>query len=198
MTAGDTLGKTGTDEVSAGELPSDNLFHQLSEAGIDWRAYEESMPSPCYRSYSAGSDPAEYTLKHDPAMTFANVAGSSLCRKIVPLSSLDTHHLPAFSFVTPNECSDMHSCGVATGDRWLAHHIPPLLAAGATVVVTFDEGSSAEGGGGRVLLVEAGAGIVPGEVDARPFNHYSLLAALETRFGIPRLGAASTTDPLPL
>jgi hypothetical protein len=198
MTAGTTLGKTGTDSVSAGELHAPNLFEQLSSAGISWRAFEESMPAPCYRPYSAGMPPGEYALKHDPAMTFADVADTSLCRRIVPLSALDPQRLPAFAFVTPNECSDMHSCGIAVGDSWLASHVPALLSGGATVVITFDEGTTDEGGGGRVALVEAGAGIRQGATDTRPFDHYALLAGLEKRFGLPRLGRARSAPPLPI
>ena len=117
MTAGSTLGKEGTDSVTAGELSAENLFHQLTVAGITWRAFQESMPTPCYRSYSAGSSPSEYVLKHDPAMTFSDIADGSACEQVVPLSQLDAGRLPPFSFISPNECGDMHSCSVRTGDE---------------------------------------------------------------------------------
>jgi phosphatidylinositol-3-phosphatase len=199
MTSGSTQGKVGTDAVSAGEIHSRNLFGQLSDAGIHWRAYEETMPSACYTPYSAGPAPGQYALKHDPAMTYADVAGSAArCRHVMPLARLDTSHLPHFSFVTPNLCDDMHSCSVSTGDAWLRVHVPPLLAAGAIVVVTFDEGSTDTGGGGDVALVEAGPGIPRGSVDRTAFDHYSLLAGIEDRFGLVRLGAARTARPLPL
>jgi hypothetical protein len=198
MTSGATQGKAGSDAVSAGGIRARNLFHELSRAHVRWRAFEETMPVRCYRPYSAGSAPGRYALKHDPAMAYASVAGSTLCRRVVPLSALDPARLPAFSFVTPNECSDMHSCGIATGDRWLSRHIPPLLSAGAIVLVTFDEGTTDAGGGGRVLLVEDGPGIRPGVANHHPFDHYSLLAALERRFGVRLLGAARTSTPIPL
>jgi phosphatidylinositol-3-phosphatase len=198
MTSGGTQGKTGTDAVSAGEIHARNLFGQLSRAHVRWRSFQETMPSPCYRGYSAGTDPRQYALKHDPAMTYADVANTRRCHWVVPLSALDPTRLPAFSFVTPNLCNDMHSCSVSVGDRWLSQRVPRLLANGAIVIVTFDEGSSDLGGGGNVLLVEAGPGVTAGARVRHVYDHYSLLAGLEDRFGVRRLGRARSAAPLPI
>ncbi|MGZ4136238.1 MAG: alkaline phosphatase family protein [Actinomycetota bacterium] len=198
MTSGGTQGKVGTDSVYAGEVHARNLFAQLSRAHVRWRSYQETMPTPCYRAYAAGTDPRQYALKHDPAMTYADIAGSRRCRRVVPFSELDPTRLPPFSFVTPNLCNDMHSCSVSVGDRWLSRRVPRLLKNGAIVVVTFDEGSTNAGGGGNVVLVEAGAGITAGDTVGHAYDHYSLLAALEDRFGVRRLGNARSADPLPI
>jgi hypothetical protein len=198
MTSGSVQGKAGTDSVSAGEIHARNLFCQLSRAGIRWRAFEETMPSSCYRPYSAGSEPANYALKHDPAMTYANVAATRECRNVGPLTQLDPKALPPFSFVTPNQCHDMHSCPIQAGDAWLRGFVPPLLHAGATVIVTFDEGDTSTGGGGHIMTVVAGPAIPSGTSDGAPFNHYSLLAGLEDSFHLERLGMARTAPPLPL
>ncbi|MGZ4154992.1 MAG: hypothetical protein ACXVQ0_10985, partial [Actinomycetota bacterium] len=72
------------------------------------------------------------------------------------------------------------------------------LKNGAIVVVTFDEGSTSVGGGGNVVLVEAGPGVTAGGTVAHAYDHYSLLAALEDRFGVRRLGNARSADPLPI
>src|SRR5438445_8913811 len=101
------------------------------------------MPSPCYTPCAAGSAPGDYALKHDPAMTYASVAGSSLCDNVVPLTKMNPSKLPAFSFLTPNECNDMHSCSVHSGDVWLRQTVPTLTRTGATVIITFDEGATA-------------------------------------------------------
>jgi phosphatidylinositol-3-phosphatase len=198
MTSGSTQGKVGTDSVTAGEIRARNLFGQLSRAHVRWRSFEETMPSPCYRPSSAGTYPREYALKHDPAMTYADIANSKRCQRVVPFSELDPTRLPRFSFVTPNLCDDMHSCSVSVGDRWLGRHVPPLLKNGAIVIVTFDEGSSDLGGGGNVVLVEAGPGITAGDTVGHAYDHYSLLAGLEDRFGVRRLANARSADPLPL
>ena len=39
--------------------------------------------------------------------------------------------LPTYVFISPNLCHDMHDCGVATGDRFLAQRVPILLRAPA-------------------------------------------------------------------
>jgi phosphatidylinositol-3-phosphatase len=199
MTSGGTRGKVGTDDVVAGEIRARNLFQQLSGARVSWNAFEETMPSACFTAYSAGTAPRQYALKHDPAMTYRNIATSATrCARVVPLTALDPSRLPAFSFVTPNLCHDMHSCGVAAGDRWLHDHVPPLLRHGAVVVITFDEGSSNVGGGGRVPTIEVGRGVPSGRKNRRAFDHYSLLAGLERRFGLARLGRARRAHRLPI
>jgi hypothetical protein len=198
MTSGSTHAKDGTDSISPGEIPGDNLFDQLTTAGLDWRAFEETIPSVCDRSITAGGIPGLYALKHDPAMAYADVAETSLCQNVVPLSDLNPFELPAFSFITPNECSDMHSCSVSQGDAWLQTNVPPLQRSGATVIVTFDEGSSDVGGGGHVLTLEVGPQMNEGATNDLAFSHYSLLAGLEQHFGLPLLGRARGSRPLPV
>jgi phospholipase C len=198
MTSGSTDGTQGTDSITAGEISRNNLFHQLARAGIRWRVYEESLPSACDSAVVSGTSPGFYALKHDPAMAYADIANTTLCRRVLPLSRLDPTRLRSFSVVTPNECNDMHSCPISTGDRWLRNVVPPLLDHGATVIVTFDEGSTSAGGGGHVLTVEDGAGVRPGSRNSSGFDHDSLLAGLERYFGVGRLRAATTARPLPI
>src|SRR4029078_9751782 len=95
------------------------------------------------------------------------------------------------------------SCELASGDAWLADHVPPLLNAGADVIVTYDEGTTDLGvngaaGGGQVFAVEAGPGVPNGVEVTRPMNHYSLLAGIEQRFHLPRLRGAAGGTPVPI
>lgn len=198
MTSGDTHGKEGTDDITAGEIQGDNLFSQLSHAKFSWKAFQETLPSRCFRGVAAGTFPQDYALKHDPAMAYASVAHSSLCQQVVPFTELVPSHLPDFSFVTPNECDDAHSCAFPIADAWLAQHVPPLLQHGATVIVTFDEASDNPGSGGHIPMVIAGAGAAKGTRNSDAYDHYSLLAGLETTFGVPLLGAAKHAKPLPI
>jgi acid phosphatase len=201
--SGSTHGKTD-DNVTAGEFDGPTLWTQLTGAGIPWAVYEESMPSPCFTQYSAGSSPGDYALKHDPAMPFRSIASDpSACDRVQPLTRMDPNKLPPVSFITPNECSDAHSCALSSGDTWLAQHVPALLGAGADVIVTYDEGTTDLGagsatGGGRVFAVEAGAGVPSGVTVTAPMNHYSLLAGIEQRFHLAKLGGASSVTPLPI
>jgi hypothetical protein len=202
--SGSTNGKA-SDEIVAGELSlHPTLWDQLTASSVSWAVYEETMPSACYGQDAAGTAPADYALKHNPATPFRSVySDPAECSNVQPLSSMEPAHLPSFSFIAPNECNDGHSCELATSDGWLAQQVPSLVAAGADVVVTYDEGGSDLGlggssGGGHVFAVEVGPGVPAGSVVARPLNHYSLLAGIEARFGMPPIGAAAQMPAMPL
>src|SRR5438552_4023533 len=54
----------------------DNLFNQLTNAGVSWLEWNESMPQPCYL-VNAGTDQAgnPYRVKHNPAAYYADIEG---------------------------------------------------------------------------------------------------------------------------
>ena len=130
-TSGGTQGVTDDGSPSAHPLRAASLFEQAASA----RSYEESMPAPC-----ALTDAYPYATKHNPEAYY--LAARARCRTgDVPLGT--TRHgafatalahgtLPAFSFVTPNLCNDMHDCSVATGDAWLGSWLTTITAARAT------------------------------------------------------------------
>lgn len=197
---GSTDGKQGSDSITAGELSqSPTLWNQLQAAGVSWGVFEEDMPSVCSGATSSG----RYVLKHNPATPFAVVYHDApTCSHVQPFSAFDVNAMPAVSFVAPNLCNDEHDCSLSAGNTWLQNHVEPMLQHGATVVVTYDEGSSSAGvngtsGGGNIYTVVVGQG-VSARVDAGQYNHYSLLAAIESRYGLARLNAAATATPLPL
>jgi acid phosphatase len=190
---GATDGKTGTDSISAGEIGArPTLWNQLKRNKVNFRVYEESMPSACYSGGSSGN----YQLKHNPAAPFAAVFSKPWCSKrVLPYTSGAT--LASVTFIAPNMCNDMHDCSIATGDNWLQARVPAMLSAGATVIITFDEGDSGTNGGGNIYTAVDGPGIA-GRTATGTYNHYSLLAAIEARFGLTRLNGAAGATPLPL
>ncbi len=105
-----------------------------------------------------------------------------------------------FTFVTPNLCNDMHSCPVASGDRWLAGFVPKVLASpqyqgGDTVlVITWDERDV--GAGNPVAPIVVAPSVAPGTRSATPYTHYSLLRTTEELLGLPLLGAAATATSM--
>jgi phosphatidylinositol-3-phosphatase len=187
-TSGSTWNVVDDGSPSSHPVAGPSIFAQIAAAGLTWRSFEESMPKRCDLS-STG----KYAVKHNPAAYYVGVR-SDCSRWDVPLQALRVDALPSFSFVTPNICNDMHSCPVATGDRWLQGFVQSLVAgasyrAGDTVLfITFDEG---EGSSNRVATVVVAPSTRPGTVSAVRFDHYSLLATSEKLLQLPRLRAAA-------
>jgi phospholipase C len=181
------------------------LFSQVTDSGREWRSYEESMPAPC-----TAKNTGEYVDRHNPDVYFS--ADNRQCQAWdVPMGTarhgalveaLNGNTLPAFSFITPNVCADMHSCPTNAGDAWLSRWMPRIINSpgyrdGSTALfLTFDEG---EGGhsydcatntsdvGCHVATVVVSPSTPQGTRSAELFNHYSLLKTTEQVLGLPAL-----------
>jgi hypothetical protein len=203
-----TNGGCTSDKCPPDSIASDNVFHLLGQTGVSFETFAQSMPANCSTKKSG-----LYVRNHNPEPYFTNIdANSGLAYACpvtdVPFPAVWPNPLPAFSFLVPDQCHNMHgapSCPpdtdqiITAGDAWLADNVPSLLAAGAILIVTFDEGEESTGGGGHVLTVMAGPNVAAGATDPVLYSHFSLLAGLETYFGLfPLLGAAATTRPLPI
>jgi phosphatidylinositol-3-phosphatase len=204
--AGTTGNVTTNCEPSTCSLPGiPTLFTQLTAERLQWRSYEENMAQPC-----TTGNMATYVDRHNPVVYFP--ADGEQCRAWdLPMGghssgaladALRTNTLPAFSFITPDVCTDMHSCPTRTGDDWLARWVPQIVAspaykAGSTVVfLTFDEG---EGGrsydcatnttdiGCHVATIVVSPSTRPGTRSTELFNHYSLLKTTEQLLHLPLL-----------
>jgi hypothetical protein len=203
MTMGSTFGISS--DCSDCNVGARGLADQLDAAHISWRAYEEGLPHPCF----LGSDAGDYAKKHDPfAYDRGLTASRSACDRIVPIDRLATAErtgtLPAFSFITPNLCHDMHDCPPATGDRFLSQLVPPLLRAlgpRGLLILTWDEGTSDDGccrlaAGGHIATVLAGGAVRSGARLTTPTDAYSILQTVEDLLGVARLrGAACACTP---
>jgi phosphatidylinositol-3-phosphatase len=181
-------------------VPGTGLAGQLQAKGVSWSAYMEDMPSSCFNGAGAGG----YAKKHDPFMYYTGISGNpALCSKVVPFPRLardeGSNSLPAFAWITPNLCHDMHDCSPAVGDRFLAQTIPPLLRAlgpRGLLLLTWDEGSSDNGccrlaGGGHIATIVAGPVARAGARLRTPTDHYSVLQTIEDLFGLTRIGGAA-------
>ncbi|HEY3765527.1 MAG TPA: alkaline phosphatase family protein [Gaiellales bacterium] len=210
----------GTDQHS----DADNLFHQLDAAGSSWLALEEGMARPC-----APGTSGVYKNGHNPAVWYDDLgpAGDGSCATddvgFSP-ATFDPTTLPAFTWITPDLCDDMHwqpgcpgtsDASVQAGDTWLAGLLPAIFAtpdyqAGKTIVlITWDEGDEAtpkgidctvqtdiDATGCHVGLIAASAYLTPGTQDATRYTPYSTLAAIETMDALPLLGQSQTATPL--
>ena len=171
-------------------LPAGGLGTQLTNAGIDWRAYMEGMSNGCFHS------PYPYALKHNPFAYY----GSACPSQVVPFSQFASDmsgSAPRLAWITPDLCHDGHDCSSAVADAWLSHTVPAILASSAwqdngVLVITWDEG---EDTANSVLTVV----IRPDPLvhrSSRPYDHYSLLATIEDQLGVARLGMAAQATPI--
>jgi hypothetical protein len=206
LTAGSTLGFSGSD-CGTCSVSHRNLIDQLGAAGLSWKVYVEGLPAACSSASAAGG----YVRRHDPFMYYRDVADNpARCRSIVPMTTLTRdlagHSLPRLSWLVPNVCHDMHSCGTYTGDRYLRAMVPRLLAGlgpSGLLFVTFDEGETNAGccgvaKGGHILTLVAGPGARAGARSTTPYDHYSLLRTIEDLLGLPRLGGAALPSTRPM
>lgn len=139
----------------------DNVFHQLDQRGISWRAWLESMPAPCYLS-DAGNVSAlnAYDPGHNPAILYDDIEGpggvwsasapSAEClANVVPagttgpndMSVLDNAlaagSVARFNLIVPNECETGERACPATADRiaqydaFLRREVPRILSSPA-------------------------------------------------------------------
>ncbi len=188
MTSGSTWGIT---DDAYHVLPAGGLGAQLTAAGVTWRAYMEGLTSAgCLRS------PYPYALKHNPFAYY----GGACPENVVALDALDADlsaDTPSFVWITPGLCHDGHDCPLTEAGPWLEDLVARIVASPAwrdhgALFVVWDEG---DGRSSDVPLIVASPDIESRRVDGS-YDHYSLLAAIEDRFGLPRLGAAKDARPL--
>ncbi len=152
---------------------------------------------------------ADYASQH----TATGAAHIQPMTNLVPLLSGPASGVPSFDWIIPNMCDDMHDCSPQTGDTWLSKIVPQIIAspayqANGTIVITWDEAAwrglttpswmptaatpPTGAGGGRVATLILSSRVAPGTRYREPVDHYSLLRAIETAYGLPLLGGAQT------
>jgi phosphatidylinositol-3-phosphatase len=117
---------------------ADSIFRQLRTSGRRAVSYVEGATEPCRADHNAP--------RHVPALYLRAQEDRRHCNQQVrPLDGLDVEHLPAFAFITPNECHDGHDCDNRTLDEWARTNIQPVLdgpgyrAGDVAVFVWYDE-----------------------------------------------------------
>ena len=192
LTSGSTHGIADDRNPSAHPLAGPSIFSQIDAAGRTWKSYEESMPGTCRRTNSGG-----YAVRHNPATYYTglrscaanDVSYGQLSR------DLNSGSLPAFSFITPNLCDDMHDCPVSSGDRWLSQQLPLLLNSSAyrsgstAVFIAWDEDDHTSGN--QIPLFVVAPAVRPGTSSSVSFRHPALLDLTEQLLGLPALPGAA-------
>ncbi|MGW4245540.1 alkaline phosphatase family protein [Nocardia sp. NPDC004722] len=97
-----------------------NLVDQLEAKDKSWKAYMGAMPSAGFEGEYApgvvnGTLVKLYAQKHNPFMYFSdiNTPGNKRLQNVVPFENnfdadLKSGHVPAFTWISPDQCSDMH------------------------------------------------------------------------------------------
>jgi hypothetical protein len=214
--------------------PQASIFSQLAGTGRQWREYAEAMPGNCRPTnfddtsfVNANGGRGEfYYVRHAPPAYYTSPPVPGDCaRWDVPLGttgsgsllaalSPSADGLPAYSFVTPGGCNDMHDCSTTVGDDWLRTWVPLIQGSAAyqsgqlVVFITVDEGVGPDKAAGEACADAAHANpaaypschvptivmspyTTPGTRSGSYFNHLGLLGTAEDLLGLPRLPATS-------
>jgi phosphatidylinositol-3-phosphatase len=158
----------GCGSVKACADTSDNLYNQLSTAGLTWTGFMESMPSSCDPKSSGPNTAAhdEYSLGHNPIVFFTDITAAECQANDIGVADLTAQSgafwndlqnqtLPSFSWVTPNASDDDEGSGTPVqdeqaSDTWLQNFIGTVQQSNSyqsgntLVLVTYDEGSGAD------------------------------------------------------
>jgi phospholipase C len=189
-----------------------SLAQQLEAAGLSWKGYFQSMPSPGFTSTCYPTDTCLYASKHNGFMNFAAIQNSPTeLAKLVPdtqfAADLSSGKAPNFSFIVPDQCHDMHglsSCTpktqadlIGVADAYAQNVVSeitssPLWSSSANnaIVIIWDEGVSNQGccdaspGGGNVPAIVITNHGPRGVQDGTPYNHYAFLLTIQQAFGI--------------
>jgi hypothetical protein len=209
MTSGSTHGICDDAPPAQHQLDGPNIFAQVVSAGRTWRAYAEDAAGNCARD-NAGN--GVFLVRHVPAPYY--VSERERCPKFdlpsgTPAagalrSDVTAGTLPAFGFVTPNACNDMHGAPgcqtnlIGRGDRWLRQWVPALLAgpdyqAGRLVImIVWDEGDASTNHIPLIVISPATRSV---SYDA-PIDHCTTLRTVEDLLHLAPLGCAGTAPSL--
>ena len=206
---------TGDGDPSSSNSTSNtsHLVTQIKNAtnGVTWRTYQEGLNSSTGRCPIRSS--GFYAAKHNPFVFFKDVAGNppsttnAYCidhhRAYSSLAAdLEADDVASFTFITPNQCHDMHgqsgcsdSNTVRAGDTWLRNELPRILdyadEHAGVVFITWDEGSSTL----KMPFLALGPSIKTNYAGGVSYNHSSVLKSIEVMLGLPTLSrVASATE----
>ncbi len=220
MVSGQNFGILDDDGPVAHHIATtSHLVDQLDKVGKSWKAYQESMGTPC-KVVSSG----KYAVKHNPFVFFDDLVSwngstptpSQRCiDNVVDYAELDADlasgKIADYVFITPNLINDMHDGTIKQGDNWLANEVPKILASdayknGGVLIITADEG---EGQGDDPPFILASPLGKKGIISDVSYDTSSYLKTVQAIMGVEALpcggdsgGSVSTmgdlfTVPLP-
>ncbi len=170
-------------------IDAPSLATQFERAGLTWKEYEESLPSPGSLAVVSGF----YAAKHSGFINFSSVQNDpNRGKHIVGFDSLERDiqrgDLPSFALIVPNVCNEMHGSDsddappdcryehfgalVHRGDAEVGTLVREIMRSpawtsqgNAAIVITFDEddGGGTQGccGASAADPANAGGGHIP-------------------------------------
>jgi len=199
---GSTFGIPLTDPLEENPrytIDARNIGDLLDAAHESWDGYLQSAAGPCddtVHGYYWDDDlPMLYfkDVREHPAYCSAHLP---------PLQALEpalrsVATTPAFSWIGPDDCSDMEGCGIATGDHFLqtvASEIfrsPAWTTQRSLLVITFDEDAYDHQHPAQLVptLILGSKDVRRGFVSSVRYTHYSLLRTVEAALGLGTLTA---------
>src|SRR2546425_12797851 len=170
----------------------------LENTSKTWKAFaEDASGSGCSLNPPRGED-------HFPFLSYTTITNDSArCANLLPgsynevISAFDAG--TNFTWLTPNDCNNMHSCSVATGDAWIESWVPNLLLAmagkRAALIIMFDEAYTSPP---DIYMSFSGPATKLAYKSTASHTHYSLLKLIEDVWGGGSLGQGDVNAASPL
>jgi acid phosphatase len=185
-------------------VTDDNIFRELTKAGVSWKLYADSLPNAGYMGGNTGA----YVDRHNPAKWYSDVINSTqLQQNMVPFTQfaadMAANKLPAYSLIVPDVTHDAHDGTLQQADSWLQSNVAPVLnqpyfqAGGdGILIVTFDECDAAVGAcPEQVYTAVIGPHVKPHYQSSILYKHESALRTIMDALGVPVYPGASATAP---
>src|SRR6266568_2178905 len=131
-TSGSTNGVTNDNDVT---LTVPNIVDQIEGSGRTWKAYMQSL-SLCNGNLLASTCGNQlYERKHNPFVSYEDVQNNpARMANIVDFSQFSTDlankNLADFSWISPDQCNDMHGRGGPSSDPCNFGNVQGLIATG--------------------------------------------------------------------
>src|SRR5206468_2384948 len=181
-----TFGVTG--DGNHPNLNHPTIVDLIENTGHTWKAFgEDASGTGCGLNPPRGED-------HFPFLSYTTITGSpSRCANLLPGSGNEVINAfnagTNFIWLTPNDCNNMHSCSVATGDNYIHGWVPQLLTAmngkKALLILTFDEAYTNPPYIYHAFIGPAAKLAYKSTVE---YTHYSLARMIEDVWGGGNLG----------
>ncbi|HEX3329040.1 MAG TPA: hypothetical protein VHS27_03900 [Gaiellales bacterium] len=170
-----------------------NIFGQLHASG--WRAYGQSMPSPCAKTNSG-----DYVTRRLPPLYYTRIAAASCTANVLPLPNLVGHLDRRFTWIAPDEQRDMEVGSPAQASAWLQNVLEgssgilthkPYTAGHTAVFIWFDTGANSDTVSTPLPFIVISPS-TPHVHTAVALNDFSALRVWEKMLGVPCLNGACT------